>query len=88
MTIEASPQSAEIVRAVLSLAHALNIPVVAEGVETEAQRAFLAREACEEMQGYLVGRPDLIERYLGLVGVTVERRLYAQPIGPLIGTFA
>nr|WP_246583439.1 EAL domain-containing protein [Bradyrhizobium iriomotense] len=75
--LEATPQSAEIVRAVLSLAHALKIPVVAEGVETEAQRAFLAREACEEMQGYLVGRPELIERYLDLVGVTVERRLYA-----------
>ncbi len=75
--LEAKPQSAEIVRAVLSLAHALNIPVIAEGVETEAQRAFLAREACEEMQGYLVGRPDLMERYLDLVGVTVERRLYA-----------
>ncbi|MHC4055535.1 putative bifunctional diguanylate cyclase/phosphodiesterase [Bradyrhizobium sp. 25ACV] len=75
--LEATPQSAEIVRAVLSLAHALHIPVIAEGVETEAQRAFLAREACEEMQGYLVGRPALIERYLDLVGVTVERRLYA-----------
>lgn len=75
--LEATPQSAEIVRAVLSLAHALNIPVIAEGGETEAQRAFLTREACEEMQGYLVGRPDLIERYLDLVGVTVERRLYA-----------
>ncbi|MGL9619775.1 EAL domain-containing protein [Bradyrhizobium sp. U531] len=75
--LEVTPQSAEIVRAVLSLAHALGIPVIAEGVETEAQRAFLAREACEEMQGYLVGRPDLIERYLDLVGVTVERRLYA-----------
>nr|WP_249157810.1 EAL domain-containing protein [Bradyrhizobium sp. KB893862 SZCCT0404] len=75
--LEATPQSAEIVRAVLSLAHALNIPVVAEGVETEAQRTFLAHEACEEMQGYLVGRPELIERYLELVGVAVERRLYA-----------
>ncbi|MGY8637153.1 EAL domain-containing protein [Bradyrhizobium sp. 14AA] len=75
--LEATPQSAEIVRAVLSLAHALKMPVIAEGVETEAQRTFLAREACEEMQGYLVGRPDLIERYLDLVGVTVERRLYA-----------
>ncbi|WP_275945387.1 EAL domain-containing protein [Bradyrhizobium sp. IC3123] len=75
--LEATPQSAEIVRAVLSLAHALKIPVIAEGVETEAQRAFLAREACEEMQGYLVGRPDLIERYLDLVGLAVERRLYA-----------
>jgi len=75
--LEATPQSTEIVRAVLSLARALNIPVVAEGVETEAQRAFLEREACEEMQGYLVGRPDLIERYLDLVGVAVERRVYA-----------
>ncbi|MDA9546702.1 EAL domain-containing protein (putative c-di-GMP-specific phosphodiesterase class I) [Bradyrhizobium sp. USDA 3397] len=75
--LEATPKSAEIVRAVLSLAHALKIPVIAEGVETEAQRAFLAREACEEMQGYLVGRPDLIERYLDLVGVAVERRLSA-----------
>ena len=75
--LEATPQSAEIVRAVLSLAHALNIPVIAEGVETEAQRDFLAREACQEMQGYLVGRPDLIEHYLDLVGLTVKRRLYA-----------
>ncbi|SFN87913.1 EAL domain-containing protein [Bradyrhizobium sp. Rc3b] len=75
--LEATPQSAEIVRAVLSLAHALHIPVIAEGVETEAQRAFLAGEACEEMQGYLVGRPALIERYLDLVGMTVESRLYA-----------
>jgi len=75
--LEATPQSAEIVRAVLSLAHALNIPVVAEGVETEAQRAFLAREACEEMQGYLIGRPEPIERYLDLIGISVEHRRYA-----------
>ncbi|MCP3374255.1 hypothetical protein [Bradyrhizobium cajani] len=51
--------------------------VVAEGVETGAQRDFLTREACEEMQGYLVGRPDLIEHYLDLVGMNVERRFYA-----------
>jgi diguanylate cyclase (GGDEF)-like protein len=74
--LESTPQSAEIVRAVLGLAHALNIPVVAEGVETEAQRAFLEREACEEMQGFLVGRPDVIERYLGLVGINVACRRY------------
>jgi EAL domain-containing protein (putative c-di-GMP-specific phosphodiesterase class I) len=61
--LEATPQSAEIVRAVLSLAHALKIPVVAEGVETEAQRAFLAREACEEMQG-LSCRPSRPDRAL------------------------
>jgi diguanylate cyclase (GGDEF)-like protein/PAS domain S-box-containing protein len=75
--LEATPQSAEIVRAVLSLAHALHIPVVAEGVETDAQRAFLEREACEEMQGYLIGRPEPIEHHFGLIGINVERRRYA-----------
>jgi diguanylate cyclase (GGDEF)-like protein/PAS domain S-box-containing protein len=75
--LEATPQSAEIVRAVLGLAHALHMPVVAEGVETEAQRAFLEREACEEMQGYLIGRPEPIEHYLDLIGINVERRRYA-----------
>jgi len=77
LNLEATPQSAEIVRAVLSLAHALQIPVVAEGVETEAQRAFLEGEACEEMQGYLIGRPEPIERYFDLIGINVERRRYA-----------
>ncbi|WP_280708048.1 EAL domain-containing protein [Bradyrhizobium sp. BR13661] len=77
LNLEAAPQSAEIVRAVLSLAHALQIPVVAEGVETEAQRAFLQGEACEVMQGYLIGRPEPIERYFDLIGINVERRRYA-----------
>ena len=75
--LEATSHAAEIIRAVLSLARALNIPVLAEGVETEAQRAFLASEACQEMQGYLIGRPQPIERYLDLIGVDVERRRYA-----------
>lgn len=75
--LEATPQSAEIVRAVLSLARALHIPVVAEGVETEAQRAFLERETCGEMQGYLIGRPEPIEQYCDLIGIDAERRRYA-----------
>ena len=35
------------------------------------------REACEEMQGYLIGRPEPIERYSDLIGINVERRCYA-----------
>ncbi|MGY4607275.1 diguanylate cyclase (GGDEF)-like protein/PAS domain S-box-containing protein [Bradyrhizobium sp. USDA 4474] len=77
LNLGATPQSAEIVRAVLSLAHALHIPVVAEGVETELQRAFLAGETCEEMQGYLIGRPEPIEHYFDLISINVERRRYA-----------
>lgn len=46
-----------IVGAVLSLAQALLIPVVAEGVEREEQRLFLSRRKCEFMQGFLLARP-------------------------------
>jgi diguanylate cyclase (GGDEF)-like protein/PAS domain S-box-containing protein len=46
-----------IVAAIVALAHALQIRVVAEGVETEAQRAFLKSIGCDFIQGYLVGRP-------------------------------
>jgi EAL domain-containing protein (putative c-di-GMP-specific phosphodiesterase class I) len=46
-----------IVSAIIALAHALQIRVVAEGVETDAQRAFLTSCGCDFIQGYLVGRP-------------------------------
>ena len=42
-----------------------------------SQRAFLEREACEEMQGYLIGRPEPIEQHFDLIGINVERRRYA-----------
>ncbi len=46
-----------IVPAIVALAHALGIRVIAEGVETEAQRAFLEGCGCDFLQGYLAGRP-------------------------------
>jgi diguanylate cyclase (GGDEF)-like protein/PAS domain S-box-containing protein len=66
--LEQSPQSGAIVRAVIGLGRGLDLPVVAEGVETEAQMAFLTREACEEVQGYLIGRPAPIGDYADIVG--------------------
>jgi diguanylate cyclase (GGDEF)-like protein/PAS domain S-box-containing protein len=54
------PQSAEaaaIVTAILSLARALGRTAVAEGVETEEQRAFLEAEGCPHLQGFLLARP-------------------------------
>jgi EAL domain-containing protein (putative c-di-GMP-specific phosphodiesterase class I) len=63
-----NPQSAAIVRAVIGLGRGLHLPVVAEGVETEEQRAFLARENCQEIQGYLIGRPSLMDKYAELIG--------------------
>ena len=46
-----------IVRASVGLGRSLNIPVVAEGVESEQQYAVLQALGCEQIQGYLIGRP-------------------------------
>jgi diguanylate cyclase (GGDEF)-like protein/PAS domain S-box-containing protein len=66
--IKSNPQSAAIVRAVIGLAHGLNLPVLAEGVETRDQLEFLAAESCNEVQGFLMGRPHPILEYSELVG--------------------
>jgi diguanylate cyclase (GGDEF)-like protein/PAS domain S-box-containing protein len=49
--------SASLVRAILSMASSLGLTVVAEGVETEAQRRFLEQAQCTYIQGYVLGRP-------------------------------
>jgi EAL domain-containing protein (putative c-di-GMP-specific phosphodiesterase class I) len=65
--LKENSQSATIVRAVLGLARGLEVPVIAEGVETKEQLEFLSGESCDEVQGYLVGRPQPIEHYASVV---------------------
>ena len=55
--IHRDPNGASIVRATIALAHGLGVPVVAEGVENEAQIRFLREHHCDIVQGYLYGRP-------------------------------
>jgi EAL domain-containing protein (putative c-di-GMP-specific phosphodiesterase class I) len=66
--LENNRHSIAIVRAVIGLSRSLGIPILAEGVETQAQYAFLTNEKCDEVQGYLTGRPREIAEYAGLVG--------------------
>jgi diguanylate cyclase (GGDEF)-like protein len=69
--IETDTSDAAIVSAVISMAHSLKLKVVAEGVETEQQLAFLQEQKCDRIQGYLFSAPlsaDELEAYL------IERR--------------
>jgi diguanylate cyclase (GGDEF)-like protein/PAS domain S-box-containing protein len=66
-----NPQSAAIVRAVIDLGHALEMSIVAEGVETQEQLGFLAEEGCDAVQGYFLGKPLPIAQYAALVGRNV-----------------
>ncbi|WP_307205767.1 putative bifunctional diguanylate cyclase/phosphodiesterase [Paenibacillus harenae] len=55
--IQQDPSDAEIVAAIIAMAHNLNIQVIAEGVETEEQMEFLRKHNCDEMQGYFWSPP-------------------------------
>lgn len=55
--ITTDPKSAAIAHATIALGHGLGIKVVAEGVETEGQLAYLRQAGCDEIQGYLINRP-------------------------------
>src|SRR5207244_13582011 len=55
--IASNPGDAAIVAAIVTMAHGMGLRVTAEGVEDEEQRALLVAQRCDEMQGYLFGRP-------------------------------
>ena len=57
----------EIVRTIIAMAQGLNLDVIAEGVETEEQRQLLSSSGCSSYQGYLFGRPVLIEQFEALL---------------------
>jgi EAL domain-containing protein (putative c-di-GMP-specific phosphodiesterase class I) len=55
--LETDPNDAAICTATIALGHSLGLELVAEGVETETQRDFLAGLGCDMLQGYLYSRP-------------------------------
>ncbi|MDQ1501468.1 MAG: hypothetical protein QOI86_4808, partial [Actinomycetota bacterium] len=70
--VENPHDEAPIVAAMIAMAHALKLEVVAEGVETDAQRVFLARHDCDIAQGYLFARP--------VEAAEIETMLRPQPV--------
>jgi EAL domain-containing protein (putative c-di-GMP-specific phosphodiesterase class I) len=73
MNIESNDNAAAICAATISLAHALNLKVVAEGVETEAQRYFLNMvHHCDLIQGYLFSRPLPLDEFEALAASKVD----------------
>jgi len=52
-----NPKDVALVRAIIAMAHSLDLAVIAEGVESEEQLAILRDEKCDEVQGYLTGQP-------------------------------
>jgi len=52
-----SEQDGQITRAIIAMSHSLNLSVIAEGVETQAQLDFLRKHGCDEVQGFFLGRP-------------------------------
>jgi diguanylate cyclase (GGDEF)-like protein len=64
----ASGTDKKLVTAMIDLAHSIDLKVVAEGVENEDQLAFLKQSGCNEVQGYLLGRPMSADNLLRLIG--------------------
>jgi len=69
-------QDAPITGAIIALGKSLGLAVVAEGVETEAQAAFLRERGCNLMQGYLFSRPVPAEEIVRLVRSGFQQRLH------------
>jgi diguanylate cyclase (GGDEF)-like protein len=81
-----SPADAAITDTVIRLAHNLGMQVLAEGVEHEAQRAFLEVHGCDRMQGYLTGRAMDVDAFRRCLDQETARR--AQPGGARHGSGA
>ncbi|TCM20755.1 diguanylate cyclase/phosphodiesterase [Novosphingobium sp. PhB165] len=69
---EDRPQARAIIRAVLALGRSLDVPVLAEGVETHLHVDLLQAEGCDQVQGFLFGRPQCAPSLMAAAGMEVD----------------
>jgi diguanylate cyclase (GGDEF)-like protein len=81
--LPADSEDCAIVQAIISMAKALDLMIVAEGVETAAQQAFLRVLGCDEMQGFLFSRPVMAEELAAFVQSAA--RVTSPPLQPVAG---
>jgi diguanylate cyclase (GGDEF)-like protein len=81
--ITTDPDDAAIALTVIRMAHGLKLDVIAEGVETAAQLAFLRRHRCDQMQGYYFSRPLAVEALEQLLREDARLTLVDEPSTPL-----
>jgi len=77
--IEQDEDGRVIANAIISLAHSLSLKTIAEGVESEAQAALLSRHGCDEIQGYLIGRPLPVADFTTFIGSYNGRKAGQSP---------
>jgi diguanylate cyclase (GGDEF)-like protein len=68
-------QAVTLVRALMGFVRGLEVPVLADGVETLAELALLKAESCQEVQGYLIGRPQSIDAFWRQTGCDPEMKV-------------
>jgi diguanylate cyclase (GGDEF)-like protein/PAS domain S-box-containing protein len=77
--VATNPNDAAITTAIIGMAKSLNLKVIAEGVETEAQMAFLRAHHCDEIQGYYFSKPLLVVDAADRLRGTASEALHVQP---------
>jgi diguanylate cyclase (GGDEF)-like protein/PAS domain S-box-containing protein len=75
--ITSDANDAAIVQAIIAMSSALELEVIAEGVETEAQRVFLGNYGCRTFQGYLFGKPLPLEQFEASLDDWIEKSVDA-----------
>lgn len=73
-------EDATIITAIIAMAHSLKLQVLAEGIETQAQLAFLHGQGCDEAQGFYFSKPVPVEEMTGLLKTTI---LEKRPLVPI-----